>query len=122
MKLDQTNCFSPACEVPYKDITDKDHAWLKVYCDIKLLDSASKVLPAVVRSFTNYKGYDYKYSALGIQPTDTNYLNNRIQVSSIYLTPEVRSIKDNLRVYLWVRGTGAMLLKRVRVRAYEPYK
>jgi hypothetical protein len=37
-----------------------------------------------------------------------------------YLTPEVRTKEDNLKVYLWHRGKKKVLLDDLIVYAYEP--
>ena len=37
-----------------------------------------------------------------------------------YLTPEVRSEEDNLKIYLWHRGKQKIMIDDLRIHVYEP--
>lgn len=119
--IDGVNIYTDALEIPYYNITNKDHAWLEVYCEFKIIDSSTNFQPAVVRTFTNHKGEAYKYSAIDLLSNNHHTINgNWIIHRSQYLTPEVRSINDKFAVYLWIQGEGKLLIKSIKVRAYEP--
>ena len=118
--IDGQSVYTDALEIPYYKITNKDHAWLEVFCEYKIIDSSSNFQPAIVRTFTNQYGKAYKYSAVDLLEDKYQTLNGDwIIHKSQYLTPEVRSQNDKFAVYLWIQGEGKLLIKSIKVRAFE---
>ena len=68
-----------------------------------------------------HKGYPYKYttaeaSAFELIPNQWN------KIEMVYLTPEVRSVKDKFRTNLWYRGNKFMLVDDLQVEVFERKK
>jgi hypothetical protein len=120
LKMDSVTIYSPAIEKAYKEITDKDHAKLKVsmwlYSTGRITDNPG----SLVITFEHNK-FAYGYSAsdsekLTIEP------GKWTEISVNYLTPIVRNRKDKLKVYYWHRGKGAVYIDRLKVEVWTPKK
>lgn len=109
--------FSPGPDLTYRMITQSDHAWLKVSADITIPESDTGALPVLVITF-HHNGKPYKYTTARPtrkeNPSATHYSYN-----ADYLTPEVRSVTDNFKAYLWLRGQGKACVDNFTVTAYE---
>lgn len=109
------NEYSHFVEMPYNELTDKDHVWIKAYANVKAEDSASEYYLSM---FFSYKGKAYKYA---------NKISSEVAVDSIgnktltleYLSPEVRNKKDKVRVYIWNRNHQKLLLNKLYFEVYE---
>lgn len=63
-------------------------------------------------------GENYKYRALAwVIPAGTH--NTWLPLTVDYITPEVRSAKDNLKVYVWNEHGGPWRVDDLRVDVYE---
>jgi hypothetical protein len=118
-KLDSVNIWSPALRMPYKDITSKDHAWIKasVYIYPTDMDDLNKVL--LVADF-KHKDKIYKYRAFKFQDFNIDAKPGQWnRLSFDYLTPEVRTTDDILEVYIWYRGKSPCYVDDLTVDAFE---
>ena len=116
--MDEDNMFSPGIDIKYKDITDHDHAWIRASARVFIPDKYDEEPPLLVVSF-HYKNKTYKYRTKGIKKEETKY-NEWNEIKIDYLTPEVRTKEDNLKVYFWHRGKKKVLLDNLVIHAYEP--
>lgn len=115
--LDSVTCFSPGVDLPYHAITKKDHAWITISAKVFIPEKYEEALPVMVATF-HYKGEVYKYFGYELKKENIQYNAwNTIQFD--YLTPEVRSSDDNLKVYLWHRGKTKIQLDDFEVKAFE---
>jgi len=117
-QLSEQQPYSPEIKARYSAITNSDHAWIRgsvmVYPTTKIADNPV----SFVFSF-EHKGQSYKYKALdlenlGLQPNQWN------KVFFDYLTPEVRTKKDNLKVFVWLRGKEKMYIDDMIIEVFEP--
>ncbi len=118
--LDDKHHFSPGIDIQYQDLTEFDHAWIS--CSVKLFipNGYSEILPVLVATF-HHKGKTYKYQAFELKIENVVWGDwNEIQFD--YLTPGVRSLEDNLKVYVWHRGNQKVLLDDFMIDVYEPTK
>ena len=116
--LNDKNPFSPGIDIKYKDLTECNHAWIKISAKVFIPENYDEDLPLLVASF-QHKKESYKYRAFGIDQDNIKYNDwNKIEVD--YLTPEVRSKEDNLGVYLWHRGRKTVMLDDLVIHAFEP--
>lgn len=120
IELDSINSFSPGVDIKYHQITKRDHAWIKIKAKVFIPKNYDESLPVMVATF-HHKGNVYKYYGYELQ-AKTVKLNDWNTISFDYLTPEVRSIEDNLKVYLWHRGKKKVLLDDFKVEAFEKTK
>lgn len=116
--MDENNTFSPGIDIKYKDLTDHDHAWIQGFARVFIPDKYDEEPPLLVVSF-HYKNKPYHYRALGVKNEEIKY-NEWNEIKIDYLTPEVRTKEDNLKVYLWHRGKKKVLLDDLIVYVYEP--
>jgi len=118
-KMDSVNIWTPALRMPYKDITSKDHAWIRAGVYIYPTDQKDLNQVLLVIDFKHqdriYKYRAFKFKDFNIQanPGQWNFL------SVDYLTPEVRSTDDILEVYIWYRGKSPCYVDGLSVDAYE---
>ena len=112
---DSEASFTPALEIPYKNITQNDHAWLRISCTAMLLDSSATDNGLLVVTF--YHKGNYKYRTF---PLPENMpIGEWCEFEVSYLTPEVRTPKDPLCVYFWNTTGKPIAVKRFAVWASE---
>lgn len=120
MKLDSAKRFTPAIEASFNEITTSDHAWLRISAEVyPTSDPASN--PASLVAAFEHEGEAYKYKAEGIELGKYSIKTgqwNKVQFD--YLTPEVRSKNDKLKVYFWLRGNRPVLVDDLKVEVFEP--
>lgn len=116
LKLDSLNIYSPGIELPYNEMTEKDHAWVRASAWVYLTQPLSSNPFSLVVHFTNEKGI-YKYRAFDIdRPLELNSWN---KISFDYLTPEVRKKTDYLKVYIWHRGKYPVYIDDLEIDIFE---
>jgi hypothetical protein len=120
MRLDSVKRFTPAIEASFSEITMSDHAWLRISAVVfPIFDPALN--PASLVATFEHEGEAYKYKAEGIDLEKYTIKTgewNKVQFD--YLTPEVRSKKDKLKVYFWLRGNQPVLVDDLKVEVFEP--
>lgn len=119
-RVNQEKPFSFAYEESFENITDQDHAWIKVSMWIRITDSVNIILPTLVTTF-EHDGKPYMYTAMNLE-TDSSrtYLpNDWILIETFYLTPEVRKKSDKFKAYLWLRGRGEAFVDDMKIEIFE---
>ncbi|OFY96007.1 MAG: hypothetical protein A3K10_08385 [Bacteroidetes bacterium RIFCSPLOWO2_12_FULL_31_6] len=116
--LDENNCFSPGIDIKYKDLTNCDHTWIKVSAKVFIPEKYDEAPPLLVACF-NYKNQPYQYRTYEINKAELKY-NDWNEIKFDYLTPEVRTKEDNLKIYLWHRGKQKIMLDDFIIYAFEP--
>jgi len=109
--------FSPGPDIAYRELTGKDHAWLRVSARLWVTDSTSTA-PLIVCAF-HHKGPSYKYVARSwdLSTAKRGAWNH---LSFDYLTPEVRSVHDNLKLYFWNQQGGTHRVDDLQVEVFDP--
>jgi hypothetical protein len=114
--------FSPGCSVAYDSLTLKDHAWIRAGAWIYPISEMKEELPLIVVTFAHDEKY-YKYRVGSFENRHLKVVPNQWNFLSIdYLTPEVRSKKDVLSVYLWFRGNKKVFVDDIKIDVLEPEK
>jgi hypothetical protein len=114
--MDSAYRFSPAYEISFDDLTDNYYAWIRA--SVKVLPSESTRNEDVLLVVTfNYQGKYYKYRTAKLQPGDPATWQN-LEID--YLTPEPRTGKDELNVYIWYRGSDAVYVDDLKVELFDP--
>jgi hypothetical protein len=110
--------WTPGPDVPYSDLTKKDHAWLRATARLWVGDSLPKAPPPVIVMTFQHNGANYQYRTRSWSvPPGT--CNAWVSLSMDYLTPEVRSPEDNLKVYVWNEHGGPWRVDDLRVEVFE---
>jgi hypothetical protein len=117
-KMDSLTTYSPGMDIKYKDLTSKDYFWLKAKAWIFIpAANSDKNIPRLVASF-HHQSLPYKF----IATSDTLKLQRgKWQMLNLeYLSPEVRSKRDNLKVFLWYTGKQAVYVDDLTIDKFEP--
>lgn len=107
--------YTPGPDVPFAQITGADHAWLRVSARWRMDEGAP---PVIVCTF-HHQGETYKYKTATWDPTG-RASGEWLSLSFDYITPEVRSPEDNLKVYIWNQHGGEHRVDDLRVEVFEP--
>ncbi|MPL99172.1 hypothetical protein SDC9_45388 [bioreactor metagenome] len=115
--LDSSNSYSKAIEIPYSEITQKDHAWLRIRVSVFPVAPVDSLHIALVAHFS-YKGRAYCYKTLEspelvLRPDVWN------ELQFDYLTPEVRRKRDPFITYIWNMKGGRILVDNLSVEVFE---
>ena len=117
LTLSGADTFFDGINLPFHEITSNDHAWIHAKLECFIPESFEGESPLLVASF-HYKSKAYKYRV-------REFLNDstvRGQWSSVemwYLTPEVRSLNDNLAIYIWNRADSQVYFRNFTIEAWE---
>lgn len=117
IRMNSENQFSPGPDVPFKELTKSDHVWIKSSIEVWLPEGYSGKMPHLVSSF-HYKDAAYKYRGATID--DNTAIRGAWQpITYWYLSPEVRTPDDNLKVYLWHNDTASIYIRNLKVEVFE---
>ena len=119
-RLDQERRYTPAYRAEYRELTRKEHFYVRASAEVFVPESHVGESPLIVMSF-EHKGEIYKYNTMGLD-TGNIRVNDWNPISMDYLSPEPRSKRDKLGVYLWYRGEDYTLVRNLEIRLYEPLK
>lgn len=108
--MNKETLYSKTVERKYRELTSKDHAWIRVKA--KLISDSSNTGQRLylVASF-HHDGEPYAYRAKEIELPKGEWINFQFD----YLTPEVRSASDNLKIYFWNKDR----MNRVEIKDLE---
>jgi hypothetical protein len=114
--LNSEHAFTKALKRSYRDWTCKSHAWFKVSASV-FIPEGHQPGDVLLVATADHKGpYGYRTS----QMPDSLFKSNGWNTITIdYLTPEVRSGKDDIAFYVWYRGNDSVFVRDVVVRKYE---
>lgn len=110
--------YSPGINIKFKDLTTHDHAWLRTSIKVFLPDSFADAQPILVVTF-HHKDQGYKYATREIAK-DKIKLGAWNDITMDYITPEVRSGEDNVKVYLWYTGKQPIFVDDLVIELFEP--
>jgi len=116
-KLDSNLFYSPEINAKYKQLTDQDHAWIRASAMVYIPKDVSNPKFSLIFKFENKRrpygfwGYDAEKGQLKIGEWNL--------ISVDYLTPEVRSVNDVLKVFIFHRGKGLLFIDNFKVEVFE---
>lgn len=116
-KLDGNNPFSKGIDIPYNQLTDNDHVWIRSSVEVWLDNNYSGAFPMLVNSF-HYNGEAYKYRSMALNDS-TARKGAWNKMSYWYLTPEVRTPADNLKIYVWQQSPHPVYVRNMKVDIFE---
>lgn len=115
--LKGSRLYSPGIDLKFDEITENDHAWIVAEAEVFLPLDYSGNYPELVATFHHQgKAYKYRTKVLNANTVTLGEWNN---VKIEYMTPEVRSTSDNLKVYLWHRGEKDIKIRNLNIRVFE---
>jgi hypothetical protein len=119
--MDSLNIFTPAFRLPFNEITDYDHAYIKVTADIFPTKPLTENPLTIVTTF-EYEGQCYNYKSqlpISDKPIIENKWN---KVEVVYMTPEPRSEKDLFTTYFWLTGKDTVFVSNISLEIFDPFK
>ncbi len=115
--LNSEKLYTPAMRFRYRDLTERDHAWLIADAEVWLPnDAASDDCLLVITA--DHKGGIYGYHTKAISP-DQFVPGSWNTIHTEYLTPEVRNKRDGISAYLWYRGNDSVYAKEITLKVFE---
>lgn len=118
IRMDSTFIYSPGLAVPYKQITSEYYAWIRASVKVYPVFPPEECLTNLVVVF-EYKKKKYKYQDQGITGDNIKLVPGQWNTITMdYLTPEVRSVDDILKVFVWFRGKKPIYIDDLRVEAF----
>jgi len=118
LRMDSTFSYSPDIRIPYRDLTSKDHLWIRASVDILLPAGYNEELP-ILAVMMDRRGGAYYYHSF---PIDTSIYKpgqwGRIEFD--YLTQNLRSTKDRIKCHVWHRGKTPILIDNLKADVFEP--
>ncbi len=118
VRMDSLKRFSPDFSISYKDLTGRDHAYIRASVEVFVPEDDSGETPLLVMTMKNKKGL-YKYTTLDL-PADSVKYGEWNTISKDYLTPEIRWKRDKLQVYLWYRGNDYVYIRDLELELFDP--
>lgn len=116
-RLDASNPFSQGIDIPYFELTKKDHVWIRSSVEVWIAENYKGQFPMLVNTF-HYKGEAYKYR--GATLNDSSVVRGEWnKLTYWYLTPEVRTQQDNLKVYVWQQSPDPVYIRNLKVEVFE---
>lgn len=112
--------YSKTFSFKFNEITSKDHAWLEASISIRfpeLPSESNPEAPLLVMSMEHKHGI-YAYHATELKP-DSNS-NGWIRYKMVFLTPEMRSNKDEFKCYIWNRSKQLIEVNEFKLDQFEP--
>jgi len=100
---------------PYRELTQKDHVWVRAIIDIRFPENFEGPLPCFVMTMERKEG-SYRYFAPEIK---TDSINQWQKIEFEYLTPEIRNTRDRFKCYIWNRGKAVFDMDNVKIELYK---
>jgi len=119
-RLDSNCIYTPPVEVRYKDITKKEYAWIKASVWVYPTYDPKNNPTNFVILYTHHRKA-YNYHALEIDNLSPSLTPGKwSKIEMYWMTPEVRSGRDVLTIYLWHVGKKPVFVDDLVVEAFEP--
>jgi MFS family permease len=115
-RLQQGQEFYLMFESEYKELTSKDHAWVKARIDVRYPDGFEGDLPCFVMTMERQDG-SYRYFAPEMRTSSAP--GEWVTLQWDYLTPEIRNTRDRFKCYIWNRGKSSFDIDNVRLELYK---
>ena len=118
MMSQEKNIFTENIQIPYKDLTHKDHVWIRGY-GIVIPQSKPENSDFHFTMSMSHKGDSYTWR--GMEMTNKNsVLLQKDTLVFEYLTPEIRSNNDKISVGFWHQRGDSVLLEDFYIEVWEP--
>jgi len=117
LKMDSVCIYSPNIEKKYSKLSDKDHVKMKISLQLYSTTDPKENPGSLVVSF-EHKERTYGYTSIDVEKQDCK-LNTWHTVSFNYITPVIRSGRDQMKVYYWHRGKKPVFIDNLQVEIWE---
>jgi hypothetical protein len=118
-RLDSNWGYSPNYDIKFKDLTKKDHVWVHASVNIFPTSDIHAHDALLVVTFS-HRGKYYKYRGVRMSEEGFNVKPGQWNTITLdYITPEVRSKRDNLSIYVWYHGKEPLYVDDLVVEVFE---
>jgi len=108
--------FALTMQYKYNELTKKDHLWTVISFEVRYPGTADDPLPCLVTSMEHKRG-SYGYFARDIKPDSIPGQWKKCRFE--YLTPEIRNVHDDLKIYIWNRDKKSFDVDNFKVEIFE---
>ncbi|MDX1652243.1 MAG: hypothetical protein R3277_07115 [Brumimicrobium sp.] len=115
-KLSKDTIYTPPFKIAYKDLTDRDHAFIRIRAKV-FKTGEDPENPTLLTASFDYNGAVYKWENISLEAVPAGKWS---EIELIYLTPEVRSLEDKLTVQFWHRQEHPIYVDEIKVEAFSP--
>jgi hypothetical protein len=115
-KLSADTIYTPPFKKAYKDITTKEHAFIRITAMVYKMHQEENQPSFLTASF-DYKNATYKWNSVPLMPIPAREWT---EVEQIYLTPETRTLNDRLTVQFWHRHNHNIYVDDLKIEVFEP--
>jgi hypothetical protein len=119
LRLDPTSPYSEGYATTFNDLTENYYAWIRASAWVYATDTLSMKQLRLVVQFDN-EGKIYKYRSAVL--SDEKFAARAGQWNKIhldYITPEVVSKNDRLKVYLWYEGKEPVYVDNLKIELFD---
>lgn len=118
-KLDSGHPYSKAFEMTFSDITSKEYAWIRAQVQVFPTDTIHENYGSLVLTF-QHKGEPYQYRAISISDKRFAMKPGVWNTMSVdYLTPEIRSKTDSIKIYFWLQGQKPIFIDNLTITIFD---
>ncbi len=117
--MSETNEFVDGFAMKYNQVTNKDHFWIKASVDIFIPENYQSESAIFVAHFNHGENGTYKYRNKSISNKDLK-LKQWNHLTFLYLSPEVRNINDDFKVYLWHPNKTKIYIDNLKISVLIP--
>jgi len=119
LRMNDQQPFSSSLEMPFTQITSKDHAWIRASVNVFPVKEVSENMASLVITF-QHDGELYNYRATSIALQKFAMKPGKWNLMTVdYLTPEVRSAQDSVKIYFWLQGKTPVYIDNLKVDIFE---
>lgn len=108
--------FGYSQKIPFYELTDKDHVWIKV--SFKYKNDMNAGEPVLVAFMMERKEGAYSYKTFELE----NKVFEWKTATFFYLTPEIRNTKDLFKLDFWKRTPCNLIIDDFKLTVYEMKK
>jgi hypothetical protein len=116
-KMDSALLYSPEINAKYIQITDQDHAWIRASAMVFIPKDVSNPKFSIIFKFENknrpYGSIGFDAENMQLKPGEWNL------IKADYLTPEVRTKDDVMKVFFFQRGKAQINIDNFKVEVFE---
>lgn len=120
MLLNDVNVHTPLVKLPYNSFTEKDHLWIRAFAKVEpaeeLIRYEEETFAAHLTVCMLYKERTYSWRNTPLEQFETN----EADLSKEYLTPDLRTLGDQIAVRVWLQYGPAITVNDLYFEVYEP--
>lgn len=105
--------FIGTMTIPFHELTKKDHCYVRFQFDYQVQDSTN--LDAFFSVMMNRKNGDYNNMYFRLNTDQTSWQH----FDTVYMTPEIRNVKDDLKFFLWNPNLQTIDIKNLQLEVFE---